>query len=125
MRSVLITGLLGWLAVAWPAAASADDATRAEMAAALAEQADLHPAPLALPVASPLPAAAVRPVKRGAAVRPADAAGSAANAADHASRNARAQAAAQALAHQAAAAAAAAAGQARAEAARAKHRPPK
>ena len=127
MRRVLLTGLLGWIAAtAWPAPASADGDPRAEMAAALAAQADLHPVPLALPVAIAAPrTAGVAPLKRGAAVRPAEVAGNAAKAADRVSREAQGQGASQALSHQAQAAANAAAGQAQSQAAsqRAKHRP--
>jgi hypothetical protein len=126
MRRVLLTGLLGWFAAtARPAPASADGDPQAEMAVALAAQADLHPAPLALPVTAAPRTAGLAPLKRGPAVRPAEVAGNAAKAADRVSRNAQGQGAAQALSHQAQAAAAAAAGQAQSQAAsqRAKHRP--
>ncbi|HEY0993778.1 MAG TPA: hypothetical protein VGD80_42275 [Kofleriaceae bacterium] len=124
MRMVLFSGLIGWFVATAPATASADDA-HAEMAAALAAQADLHPAPLALPVvsAAPLHAAASSAVKRGIPARSAsgDAARGAANAADRASRNAQGTPS-QALAHRAQAAAAAAAGQAQSQRAMRRHR---
>jgi hypothetical protein len=100
------------------ATAWADDGAHAEMAAALVAQADLHPAPLTLPVtaAAPRHAAAASAVKRGTA------SGAAAEAArleaNQASQRAQGQAASQALAHQAQAAAAAAAGQAQSQAAK-------
>jgi hypothetical protein len=127
MRRVLLTGLLGWFAAtARPAPASAEGDPQAEMAAALAAQADLHPAPLVLPLATAAPRrAGVMPLKRSPAVRPAEVAGNAARAADRVSRDAQGQGVSQALSHQAQAAAAAAAGQAQSQAAsqRAKHRP--
>lgn len=111
-------------ALAWPGAALADDDPRAEMAAALAAQADLHPTPLVLPVtaAAPRHAATASAVKRGtgprAAVDIARTAASAADAANRVSQHAQVQAGSQALAHQAQAAAAAAAGQAQSQAAK-------
>jgi hypothetical protein len=108
--------------LAWPGAASADGDPHAEMAAALAAQADLQPAPLVLPVtaAAPRHAAAASAVKRGTGSRAAGdvARTAAADAADRVSQHAQAQAASQALAHQAQAAAAAAAGQAQSQAAK-------
>ena len=125
MRMALFTALIGWFVATSPATASADDA-HAEMAVALAAQADLHPAPLTLPVVSAAPrhAAASSAVKRGIPARsaPGGAARGAANAADRASRNAQGQAESQALAHQAQAAAAAAAGQAQSQRAMRHHR---
>jgi hypothetical protein len=110
--------------LAWPGAASADGDPHAEMAAALAAQADLQPSPVVLPVtaAAPRHAAAASAVKRNTGSRAAgDVARTAAGAADAANRvsqHTQAQAASQALAHQAQAAAAAAAGQAQAQAAK-------
>ena len=110
--------------LAWPGAASADDDPHAEMAAALAAQADLQPTPLVLPVAAAAPrhAAATSAVKRGTGPRAASdvarTAASAAEAANQVSQHAQAQAASEALAHQAQAAAAAAAGQAQSQAAK-------
>jgi hypothetical protein len=118
-RLVLCCACLGW-----PGAASADSDPHAEMAAALAAQADLQPAPLILPVtaAAPRHAAAASAVQRGTGSRGASdvarTAASAAEAADRVSQHAQAQAASQALAHQAQAAAAAAAGQAQSQAAK-------
>src|SRR5690242_19135281 len=110
--------------LAWPGAASADGDPHAEMAAALAAQADLQPSPLVLPAtaAAPRHAAAASAVKRGtgarAAVDTARTAASAADAANRVSQHAQAQAASQVLAHQAQAAAAAAAGEAQSQAAK-------
>ena len=125
MRMLCLVALLGCLAsIAWPGAASADGDPHAEMAAALAAQADLQPTPLVLPVAAAAPrhAAAPSAVKRGTGARAAgDLARTAASAADAANRvlqHAQAQAASQALAHQAQAAAAAAAGEAQSQAAK-------
>ena len=105
-RFVLIVGML-----AFAATANANDA-HDEMAAALAAQADLHPAPLQLPTAAQAPrhAAAQSAVKRGIGPQ-------AAQAIAHANE-ARAQGQANAAAHRAQAAANAAAGQAQAEAAK-------
>ncbi len=107
MRLVSIIAAL-WMSSA--AIAYADD-PRAEMAAALAAQADLHPGPLMLPTQAkaPLHAAAQSAVRRG--VTPADGARAAAQAQSP-------QATSQALAHQAQSSAAAAAGQAQAQAAK-------
>jgi hypothetical protein len=125
MRTLRLAALLGWFAViaapaAWPGVASADD-PRAEMAAALAAQADLSPAPLVLPTAAaaPRPAAAESAVKRGIAPRgSSDVARTAASAANQVSLHAQAQSGAQSAAHQAQAAAAAAASQAQSQAAK-------
>lgn len=110
----LLAALLGSLAIAgptaWSASASADDA-HAEMAAALAAQADLQPAPLVLSTAAAAPrhAAAPSAVKRGVLPRAAsDVARTADTAANQVSLHAHTQAASQALAHQAQAAAASA-----------------
>jgi hypothetical protein len=122
LRLVLCVACLASLA--WPGAASADGDPHAEMAAALAAQADLQPPRLVLPVvaAAPRHAAAASVVQRGTGSRTAsDAARTAASAADAANRvsqHAQAQAASQTLAHQAQAAAAAAAGQAQSQAAK-------
>jgi hypothetical protein len=126
MRTLRLVALLGWFAsiaapTAWSDAASAEDDPHAEMAAALAAQAELQPAPLVLPVtaAAPRHAAAASAVKRGLGSRAAsDVARSAASAANQVSLHAQAQAASQSLAHQAQAAAAAAAGQAQSQAAK-------
>lgn len=110
--ALALCGLLAWAnRSAW-----AED-VHAEMAAALIAQADLEPAPLALPTtaAAPRHAAANSAVKRGIAPRASDAAGAAAN---QVSQRAQAQAASQSLAHQAQAAAATAAGQAQSRAAK-------
>jgi hypothetical protein len=110
--------------LAWLGVASADGDPHAEMAAALAAQADLQPPPLVLPItaAAPRHAAATSAVKRSPGSRAASdvdrTAASAAEAADRVSQHAQAQAASQALAHQAQAAAAAAAGQAQSQAAK-------
>jgi hypothetical protein len=125
MRTLHLAALIGWLVsiagpTAWSDVAWADD-PHAEMAAALAAQADVHPAPLVLPTAAAAPrhAAAASAVKRGIAPRgPGDVARTAASAANQVSLHAQAQAAAQAVAHQAQAAAAAAAGQAQSQAAK-------
>jgi len=95
--------------------ASADVAdAHAEMAAALAAQADLHPSPVNLPsrAAAPQHAAAQSAVKRGL---PSPAAN---DASARAASQAQAQASPQALVHQAQSAAAQAAGQAQAQAAK-------
>jgi len=123
--------VLGLLALtAWAVAARADavatrdDDAHVEMAAALVAQAELHPTPLALPVAAAAPrhAAAPSAVKRGTGPRGASdvarTAASAADAANRVSQRAEAQAASQALAHQAQAAAAAAAAEAQSQAAK-------
>lgn len=107
------------VSLAWLGVASADGDPHAEMAAALAAQADLQPPPLVLPAAAaPRHAAAASAVKRGTGSRAAGdverTAASAADAANRASQHAQAQA----LAHQAQAAAAAAAGQAQSQAAK-------
>jgi hypothetical protein len=121
-RLVLCCACLASLA--WPGTASADGDPHAEMAAALAAQADLRPAPLVLPVAAAAPrhAAAASAVQRGSGSRAASdvarTAASAADAADRVSQHAQGQAASQTLAHQAQAAAAAAAGQAQSQAAK-------
>lgn len=109
MRLVSIVAAL-WVTSA--ATAYAGD-PHAEMAAALATQADLHPGPVMLPTqaAAPLHAAAQSAVHRSIAP----------SAEAHARAAAQAQspqAASQALAHQAQASAAAAAGQAQAQAAK-------
>lgn len=113
-RMLCLAALLGFLgSTAW-----ADERAHAEMAEALAAQADLHPAPLVLPstAAAPRHAATASAVKRGTGPRAAaDAARTAAN---QASQRAQTQAGSQALAHQAQAAAAAAAGQAQSQAAK-------
>jgi hypothetical protein len=100
------------------ATAWADDGAHAEMAVALAAQADLHPSPLMLSVtvAAPRRAQAASAAKRGTA--PGTAAEAARAEANQASQRAQGQAASQALAHQAQAAAAAAAGQAQSQAAK-------
>src|SRR5438270_378168 len=89
MRTLCLA-LLGWLvSTAWSATARGDDDPRAEMTAALIAQADLQPAPLALPVAAAAVrhAAAPSAVKRGTGPRAAgDGARTAANAADAANR---------------------------------------
>jgi hypothetical protein len=108
---------------AWPGAASADGDPHAEMAAALAAQADLQPPRLVLPVtAARRHAATASAVQRGPGSRAASdvarTAASAADAANRVSQHAQAQAASQTLAHQAQAAAAAAAGQTQSEAAK-------
>lgn len=124
MRIVLIVALLGWLASAWAEPSRAEDDPRAEMASALAAQADLQPTPLVLPVASAAlrHASAQSAVKRGIESRAASdvarATAGAADAANRVSQHAQADAASQALAHQAQAAAAAAAGQAQSQAAK-------
>jgi hypothetical protein len=127
MRTLYLTALLGWLASpAWSSVASADVDPHAEMAAALAAQADLQPAPPVLPVitAGLRRTGAASMVKRGNDARGAEdtarAAAGAAEAANRVSQHAQAQAASQALAHQAQAAAAAAAGQAQSQAAKAR-----
>lgn len=113
-RTLCLAVLLGFLgSTAW-----ADDRAHAEMAAALAAQADLHPPPLTLPTtaAAPRHAATASAVKRGTGPR---ASTNAARAeANQASQRAQGQAASQAFAHQAQAAAAAAAGQAQSQAAK-------
>ena len=90
--------------------AMADD-PHAEMAVALAAQADLHPTPVSLPSRANAPkhAAAPSAVKRGIAAPASDASARA---------TAQAQGQSEILAHQAQAAAAAAAGQAQAQAAK-------
>lgn len=125
MRTLWLAVMLGWFAsTAGSSVASADPDPHAEMAAALAAQADLRPAPIVLPVtaAAPRHAAASSAVKRGTESRGADdtarTAASAAEAANRVSQHAQAQAASQALAHQAQAAAAAAAGQVQSQAAK-------
>lgn len=127
MRTLCLTALLGWFAsTAWSSVASADADPHAEMAAALAAQADLQPAPPVLPVTASAPrhAGTGSAVKRGNDARGAEdtgrAAAGAAEAANRVSQHAQAQAASQALAHQAQAAAAAAAGQAQSQAAKAR-----
>jgi hypothetical protein len=124
MRTLCLAALLGWSATAWADATRADADPHVEMAAALAAQADLQPAPLVLPVVSAAPrhAAATSAVKRGTEPRGAGdgarTAASAADAANRVSQHAQAQGASQALAHQAQAAAASAAGQAQSQAAK-------
>src|SRR5262245_58238133 len=125
MRPLLLAAVLGWfVSAAGPTVARAEVDPHAEMAAALAAQADLQPAPLVLPVtaAAPRHAAAASAVKRGTGSRAASdvdrTAAGAADAADRVSQHAQAQASSQALAHQAQAAAAAAAGQAQSQAAK-------
>lgn len=127
MRPLVLAAVLGWFAsAAGSNVARADVDPHAEMAAALAAQADLRPAPLVLPVtaAAPRHAAAGSAVKRGTEARGAEdaarAGAGAAEAANRVSQRAQAQAAVQALAHQAQAAAAAAAGQAQSQAAKAR-----
>jgi hypothetical protein len=113
-RTLCLVALLGVFgATAW-----ADDGAHAEMAAALAAQADLHPTPLALPssAAAPRHAATASAVKRGTS--PPAVSDAARTAANQSSQRAQAQAASQALAHQAQAAAAAAADQAQSQAAK-------
>jgi len=107
-RFVWIVAVVGL----WGAGTAHADDAHAEMAAALAAQADLHPTPVQLPVTAKAPqhAAAPSAVKRGI--------GPQAAAATARADEARAQGQAQAAAHQAAAAAAAAAGQAQAQAAK-------
>jgi hypothetical protein len=97
-----------WISSA--ATAYADD-PHAEMAAALAAQADLHPTPVTLPThaAAPLHAASQSAVRRG--IAPEAGARAAAQAQSP-------QATSQVLAHQAQASASAAAGQAQAQAAK-------
>jgi len=113
-RIFAIAAVLG-LAGAGVETADADDA-HAEMAAALAAQADLHPSPVALPTraAAPLHAAAPSAVKRGVDPR---AAAAAAAANERGAEQARVHAT-QSLAHQTQAAAAQAAGQTQAQAAK-------
>lgn len=117
MRTVLCLAVLGLSgSVAWADQTATVDVARAEMAAALVEQADLHPAPLTLPTmaAAPRHAAASSAVKRGTAPRrPHETAGKAAN-----QVSARDQTRAAWAAQQAQAAAAAAAGQAQSRAAK-------
>lgn len=126
MRPLVLAAVLGWFALAGSTVARAEVDPHAEMAAALAAQADLRPAPLVLPVtaAAPRHAAAGSAVKRGTVARGAEDAAKpgagAAEAANGVSQRAQSQAAAQALAHQAQAAAAAAAGQAQSQAAKAR-----
>jgi hypothetical protein len=108
-RALYLVALLGLFgANAW-----AEDSTHAEMAAALAAQADVYPTPPVLPVAAAPPRAATA---RKRDLRPATDA--ARTAADQSARRAQVQGASQAAAHQAQAAAAAAAGQAQAKAAK-------
>jgi hypothetical protein len=111
-RSLFITVAV-WLAFVPVASADVAD-TRAEMAAALAAQADLHPSPVNLPsrAAAPQHAAAPSAVKRGL---PSPAAN---DASARTAAQAQSQASSQALVHQAQAAAATAAGQAQAQAAK-------
>ncbi len=122
LRLVLCLACLASLA--GPGVSWADGDPHAEMAAALAAQADLQPPPVVLPVAAAAPrhAAAPSAIKRGTGSRAASdvarTAASAADAAERVSQHAQAQAASQALAHQAQAAAAAAAGQAQSQAAK-------
>ena len=124
MRMLLLVALLGWFATAWAEPRRDDDDPHAEMASALAAQADLQPTPLVLPVASAaLRHASVRSaIKRGIESRAASGvarpAASAADAANRVSQHAQADAASAALAHQAQAAAAAAAGEAQSQAAK-------
>jgi hypothetical protein len=124
MRMLCLALLGSLITTAWSAPARGDDDARAEMAAALIAQADVHPTPLALPIvaAAPRHAVAQSAVKRGTGARAAgDVArtpASAADAANRVSQRAQAQAASQALAHQAQAAAAAAAGEAQSQAAK-------
>jgi hypothetical protein len=130
MRALTFTVLFGWFAsVAWSSPALAGPDPHAEMAAALAAQADLRlPAPVLPAIAvGPRHAAAGSAVKRGSDARSAEGATRAAanaaeatEAANRVSQRAQAQAASQALAHQAQAAAAAAAGQAQSQAAKAR-----
>ena len=102
--------------------ASADAADpRAEMAAALTEQIDAHPAPAALPGSI-----AAQKVASTPAVKHVPAQANVGRAAAAANSQAQGQAggiAASALAHQAQAAAASAAGQAQAAAAKSRHNP--
>ena len=113
MRLLLVIATL--LGLGTPA--RADDA-HAEMAAALAAQADLQPSPVALPTwsAAPRHAAAQSAVKRGITKRAVN--DSARAAASQVSRQAQAQGGSQVLVRQADAATAAAAGQAQAKAAK-------
>jgi hypothetical protein len=99
---------------------AAEERAHAEMAAALAAQADLNPPPVALPTLASLlrrPAGGASKPKAGARAAAADAAHSEAG---QVSQRAQAQGAAQAAAHQAAAATAAAAGQSQSQAAKAR-----
>jgi hypothetical protein len=111
---LVVLGLSG--SVAW-AERPAIEVARAEMAAALIEQADLHPTPLSLPTmaAAPRHAASRSAVQRG--IAPGGSRDAARAAASQASGRADARAASQA-AQQAQAAAAAAAGQAQSRAAK-------
>jgi hypothetical protein len=122
MRTFWLAVLLGGFAsTTWAEPAPADNDPHAEMAAALAAQADLQPIPLVLPLtaAAPRHAAAASAVKRGIGSRGAsEVARTASDAANQASQHAQAQAGSQSLAHQAQAAAAAAAGEAQAKAAK-------
>ena len=109
---------LAVLLVCFGSTARAEDRAHAEMAEALAAQADLHPTPLTLPstAAAPRHAAAASAVKQGAGPRAVtEAAGTAAH---QASQRAQAQAQTQALAHQTQAAEAAAAEQVQSQAAK-------
>jgi hypothetical protein len=124
MRSLAV--LFG-LVVGSPAqadeAARIDD-VRAEMAAALAAQADLQPSPVVLPSSvAPRRAAAASAGKRG--IAPGAANDTARGAANQVSQRAQAQGASQAAAHQAQAAAAGAAGQAQSQAAKERARRPR
>jgi hypothetical protein len=112
MVRLLFIAIAVWLSA--PRIASADVDAHAEMAAALAAQADLHPSPVNLPsrAAASQHAAARSAVKRGL---PSPAA---TDASARTAAQAQSQASSQALVHQAQAAAASAAGQAQAQAAK-------
>jgi hypothetical protein len=109
-RIFVIAAVLGLITAG---TAAADDA-HAEMAAALAAQADLHPSPVALPTtaAAPRQAAAPSAVRRGIDPR------AAAMASARGAEQLQLHGAPHVLAHQVQAAAATAAGQAQAQAAR-------
>jgi len=121
MRTLCIAALLGWFATARAELPRGGDDAHLEMAAALAAQIDLQPAPLVLPVAAAAPrhAAAASAVQRGTGARgPSEVSRATASAAAANRISQQAQGASQALAHQAQAAAAAAAGQAQSKAAK-------
>lgn len=115
-RLLCISAVLGLIGAR---VAYADDA-HAEMAAALAAQADLHPTPISLPKTSAAPRQAAAPsaVKRGSPAHAAAMPDNARAAAAQTQSQAQAQGTSQALVHQAQAATTAAAGQTQAQAAK-------
>ena len=120
-RTIRIVVVLG-LVIGGVAIGDSRPDPRAEMASALAAQADLQPRPIVLPTvaAAPRHTAAQSAVQRGIDPRGQAAAASANAVGAHEQAEAQAHEAAQALAHQAQAAAAAAAGQGQAQAAKAR-----